>query len=72
MKEGVLFIAWNMRLGCLKRVMANKLPLINLWEVRKGLLKLIGVRSECTEHLAISVTKSICQCRRSWRCSRIP
>jgi len=33
---------------------------------------LIGVRSEWTERLAISVTIVVCQYRKSWGCSRIP
>jgi len=33
---------------------------------------LIGVTSEWTERLAISVTIVVCQCRRSWGGSRVP
>jgi len=31
---------------------------------------LIGVRSEWTERLDISVTVVVCQCRRSWGCGK--
>jgi len=33
---------------------------------------LISARSKWAEHLTISVTIVISQCRRSWGCSRIP